>query len=72
MKKLSEIELVRRGLWKGYFALDNEKKLEIFVFVSVERDQMYFISNTPSLKPGIPYARDRLIQVDDSPNAGPV
>ena len=30
------------------------------------------ISNSSSLKPVIPYARDRLRQVDDSPNAYPV
>ena len=32
---------------------------------------MYFIYNTSSLKPGIPYARDSLRHVDDSPNADP-
>ena len=33
---------------------------------------MYFIYNTSSLKPGLPYARDKLRQVGDSPNADPV
>ena len=33
MAKLSEIELARRGLWKGYFAQHNEKKLDKFAFV---------------------------------------
>ena len=72
MVKLYEIELARRGLWNGYFALDNKKKLDKFAFVWVDRDWRYFISNKPSLKPVMPYARDRLIQVDDSPNADPV
>ena len=35
MAKLSEIELARRGLCNGYFALDNEKKLDKFAFVWV-------------------------------------
>ena len=72
MEKLSEIELVRMGMWKGYFALNNEKKLGKFFFVWVDRDWRYFISNTSSLKPGMPYARDKLIQVDYIPNADTV
>ena len=72
MAKLSEIELARRGLWKGYFAQHNEKKLDKFAFVWVDRDRRYFTSNTSSLKPSLPCARDRLRQVDDSPNAYPV
>ena len=35
-------------------------------------EKRYFISNSSSLKPGITYARDRLIQVNDIPNAYPV
>ena len=65
----SEIKLAQRGLWKGYFSLDNEKKLDRFAFVWVDRYRSYFISNTPYLIPGLSYARDRLRQVDDSPNA---
>ena len=72
MAKLYEIELARRGLWKGYFSLDNKKKLEKLAFVWVDRDWGCFIYNTPSFKPGVSYARDRLRQVDDSPNADPV
>ena len=72
MEKLSEIDLARRGLWKGYFSLDKKKKLENFAFVWVDIDWGYFIYNTPSLKPGVSYARNRLIQVDDSPNADQV
>ena len=72
MEKLLEIELARKGLWKGYVALGNEKKLDKFAFVWVDRYRRYLISNTSSLKPCIPYARDRLIQVDDSPNTDPV
>ena len=60
MEKLSNIELARRGLWKGKFSLNNEKKLEKFALVWVDRDQRYLISNTSSLKSGIPYARDIL------------
>ena len=67
-----EIELARRGLWKGYFSLSNEKKLDKFALVWVDKDRRYFISNTSSLKPGIPYARERLIHMDDSTNADPV
>ena len=72
MEKLLEIELARRGLWKGYVDLGNKKKLDKFAFVWVDRYRRYLISNTSSLKPCIPYARDRLIQVDDSPNVDPV
>ena len=72
MGKLSEIEVARRGLWEGYFDINNEKKLDKFAFVWVDRDRRYFISNTSSLKPGMPYARDKLRQVNDSPNADPV
>ena len=43
-----EIELVWRGLWNGYFALDTKKKLEKFAFVWVERENRYFIPNTSS------------------------
>ena len=69
MPKFSDIELARRGLWRGYFYLDNEKNLDKFAFVWVDRDRRYFIYNTSSLKPGIPYARDRLRQVDYSSNS---
>ena len=69
MKKLSDIELAPRGLWKGYFSLDNEKELDKFAFVWVDRYQRYFISNTSYLKPGMPYTRDRLRKLDDSTNA---
>ena len=72
MEKLSDIELARRGLWKGYFDIDNKKQLDKFVFVLVDIDWRYFISNTLSLTPAMPYARDRLRQVDDSPNSDPV
>ena len=41
--------------------------MEKFAFVWVDRDQRYLISNTSSLKPSTSYARDRLLQVDDSP-----
>ena len=67
-----EIYLARRGMWKGYFALNNEKNLDKFAFVWVDRDRRYFISNTSSLKTGMTYASDRLRQVDNSPNAYPV
>ena len=33
MVKISEIELAQRRLWKEYFALDNEKKLDKFSFI---------------------------------------
>ena len=71
MEKLSEIELVGRYLWKGYFALDNKKKLYKLAFVWVDRGQRCFIYNTSSLKPSMPYARYRLIQVDYCPNTYP-
>ena len=57
---------------KGYFGIDNEKKLNCFAFVWVDRDQRYFISNTPPYKNGLPYAWDRFRQVDDSRNENPV
>ena len=59
-------------MWKGYFALDNKKKLYKFDFVWVDRDRRYFIYNTSSLKPGMPYTRDMLRQVDDSTDVDPV
>ena len=68
----SEIELARRDLCKGYFDIDKDNKLDKLELVWVDIDQMYFISNTPSLKPGMLYAMDRLIQVDDSNNTDPV
>ena len=72
MAKLSVMELARRVMWKGYFSLDSKKKLEKFAFVWVDRDRRSFISNTSFLKPGMPYARDRIRQLDDGPNADPV
>ena len=72
MDFFSEIKLAHTGMWKGCFTLDNKKKLDKFTFVWVDRDWRYFISNTSSLKPGMTYARDRLIQVDDIPNVDPV
>ena len=72
LSNISEIELVQRGLWKGYFTLYNKKKLDKFAFFWVDRDQMYFVSKNSSLKPGIKYARDRLRQLDDIPNVDPV
>ena len=71
MVKLYEIDLAHRGMWNGYFDLDNEKKLDKFSFFGVYRYQRYFISNTSYLKPGMLYARDGLRQVDDSPNTDP-
>ena len=67
-----EIQLVHRGLWKGYFALDNNNKLDNFAFVWFERDQRYFISNTSSFKSGLTYIRGRLIKLDGIPNTYPV
>ena len=69
MAKLSEIDIVRRGLWKGYFDLDNDNKLGKTALVWVDKDRIYFISNTSSLKHGMPYERDRLRKLDDSPHA---
>ena len=39
MANFSDIELARRGLWKGYFALNNKKKLEKFSFIWVDKDR---------------------------------
>ena len=60
MDKFSEVELSRRGLWKGYFYLDKKKKLDKFAFVWVGRERWYFISNTSYLKPVMIYERYRL------------
>ena len=72
MDFFSDIELAHRGLWKGCFDLDNEKKLDKFAFVWVDKDQKYFISNTSSLEPGMPYGCYRLRHVDYIPNEYPV
>ena len=72
MEKLLDIDIARRGLWKVYFGINNEKKLYKLAFVWYDRDRSYFISNTSSLKPGMSNSMDRLIQVDYSPNADPV
>ena len=72
MENFSETELEHKGLWKGYFALDNEKKFDKFASVWVDRDRRYFISNTSSLKPGMPYVREMPRQLDDIPNTDPV
>ena len=39
MANLSDMDLAWRGLCKGYFALNNEKKLEKFSFIWVDRDR---------------------------------
>ena len=39
MANLYEIDLARRGLCKGYFAINNEKKLEEFSFIWVDRER---------------------------------
>ena len=39
MANLYEIDLARRGLCKGYFAINNDKKLEEFSFLWVDRDR---------------------------------
>ena len=39
MENLSEIDLAWRGLCKGYFAINNDKKLEKFSFIWVDRDR---------------------------------
>ena len=41
MEKLSDIYLSCRGMWKGYFDLNNEKKLDRFAFIWVDRDWRY-------------------------------
>ena len=66
------IDLEWRGLWKGYFSIDNQNKLKTFSLILIYRDRSYFISNTSSLKPGLSYARDSLRQVENSPNIYPV
>ena len=66
---MSQIELAQKGLWKGCFDLDNEKKLEKFAFVWVDRDWRYFILDSSSLKPGMPYSRDRIRQLGGIPNS---
>ena len=55
-------------MWKVQFSLDNKKELDKSALTWVEMDRRYFIYNTSSLKPGLPYTKDRLRQVDDSPN----
>ena len=67
-----EIDLSRRGLWKGYFVIDNKKDLEKYAFVWVDKDRRYFISNTSLSKPGITYVMYRIRQVDNIYNADPV
>ena len=37
MAKLSEIDLVQRGMWKGCFALNKKNKLDKFNLVWVDR-----------------------------------
>ena len=66
------MKLAHRGLWKGNFDFNSKKKLEKFAFILVDRDRRYSISNTSSLKLDMPYEKDRLRQVDDSPNADSV
>ena len=39
MANVSEMDITWRGLCKGYFALNNEKKLEAFSFIWVDRDR---------------------------------
>ena len=46
--------------------------MDKFAFIWVDRDLKYFIYNTSSLKPGMPYARNRFRKLYDSPNADPV
>ena len=72
MEKLPEIYLARIGMRKGYFSTDNKKTWDKYSILWVDRNRRYFISNTSYLKPGMTYARDRIIQVDDSPNVDPV
>ena len=72
MEKLPEIYLARIGMCKGYFSTDNKKTWDKYSILWVDRNRRYFISNTSYLKPGMTYARDRIIQVDDSPNVDPV
>ena len=72
MEKLTKIEFSRRSLWKGYFTLDNEKEFDKFALIWVDRYRSYFISNISSLKPGMLYAKERLGQLDGSPNKDPV
>ena len=57
---------------EGIIFLYNKKKLENVAFVWFARYRRYFISNTLSLKPSMPYTRDRLRQVYDSPNVDSV
>ena len=57
---------------EGILSIGNEKNLDKLSFVWFDIYRRYLISNTLSLKTGMSYARDKLRQVDDSPNADPV
>ena len=50
-----EIEIAHRVRWKGNFDIDKNKELDKFAFVWVEKDRRHIISNTSSLKLGLPY-----------------
>ena len=56
-------------MWKGYFSINNKKKLDKFDLVWVDIYRRYLIYRTSSLKHDIPYARDRFRQVDNIPSA---
>ena len=45
--------------------------MEKFAFIWVDSERRYLISNTSSLKPGLPYTRDTLRQVNNSTNTDP-
>ena len=59
-------------MWKGYFSLDNDNKSDKFALVWANRDRRYLTSNTSSFKPGLTYARERVMQVYNIPNSDPV
>ena len=69
---LSTIELENRGDYRGVVSKNPNGRPIYAAFVWMDRDRRYFISSRSSLHEGAPYSRNRLRQVDQTPNAPPV
>ena len=62
---LSTVELAQKGGYKGVLSIHPTTGYTLIVFVWVDREYHYFISNCCSLSQGLPYTRTRWRQIDD-------
>jgi hypothetical protein len=63
MAYLQAIELSNRGDYEGVVTLGANGQATMIAFVWMDHERRYFVSNTSSLQPGLPYTQNRWRQL---------